>query len=36
MAGISIASPEMVNPIIGKFAEYSLERVAEYRISYRE
>ena len=27
---------KMVNPIVGKFAEPPLDRVAEYRLSYRE
>lgn len=27
---------KMVNPIVGKFAESPLDRVAEYRLSYRE
>jgi len=27
---------KMVNPIVGKFAEFSLDRVAKYRQSYRE
>lgn len=26
----------MVNPIVGKFAEPALDRVADYRLSYRE
>jgi Ala-tRNA(Pro) deacylase len=27
---------KMVNPIVGKFAEWPLDRIREYRPSYRE